>query len=810
MSLKAKLISFCLIIGIFPLLVIGTISVETATKSLSNQAYSQLESVRDNKKKAVEDLFSKWINEVTIFSGVKEVYNTVGLVHEYSMDYAVDGKPMPVKNDEYKDLYDYAKKPFEPFVKILGYDDAILIDDYGRVLFSIKRNADLGLDLKKGKYKNSNLAKVWKKCLSGKVVFADFAPYGPLGGTPVAFIGAPVHSHAGDIQAVAVLRIPLKDINELMTLRSGMGRTGESYLVGPDFKMRSDSELHPEIRSVEQSFKNSSGIVKNEAVEAALSGNSGTCITQNNENEEILTAYTPVNAGGTTWALISEIKKNEAFASVDRLRFTVLCIVLGTAVIIAIVTLLFLRKEILTPLTKIEDFVSAIAKGNFKTELKGRFKSEIKKLADGILVMVEELKEKLGFSQGILRGMTVPCLVADTNYNITYLNEELCRLIEAGNSCETWIGRPVKELLQAPQGEKGIIATCLETKKPVLNTERVWQTKQANKIHVRIDAAPLYDLDNRSIGAFAVIMDLTDIRTKEARIEDQNKTMSILAAQADEISHNLSMGSKELSRQVERVSINTDKQSEQIANASSAITEMNQTLVSSAKNAENAVSQAEETKEMAVEGMAVISRTKESIHKLQSLSDEVKSNMHTLGSQADSIGTIISVINDIADQTNLLALNAAIEAARAGEKGRGFAVVADEVRKLAEKTMQATKEVEVSIKNIQSSASDNIKSTDITVEAVIQTRELVELSAKSLEKISEMSQDTTTEIQTIATATEEQSYAHDMIHKNMEEIKIIAGDNRSEMRQSADALTVLADTAAELKELIGRLGADNN
>jgi methyl-accepting chemotaxis protein len=424
--------------------------------------------------------------------------------------------------------------------------------------------------------------------------------------------------------------------------------------------------------------------------------------------------------------------------------------------------------------------------------------------------MVEELKEKLGFSQGILRGMTVPCLVADTNYNITYLNEELCRLIEAGNSCETWIGRPVKELLQAPQGEKGIIATCLETKKPVLNTERVWQTKQANKIHVRIDAAPLYDLDNRSIGAFAVIMDLTDIRTKEARIEDQNKTMSILAAQADEISHNLSMGSKELSRQVERVSINTDKQSEQIANASSAITEMNQTLVSSAKNAENAVSQAEETKEMAVEGMAVISRTKESIHKLQSLSDEVKSNMHTLGSQADSIGTIISVINDIADQTNLLALNAAIEAARAGEKGRGFAVVADEVRKLAEKTMQATKEVEVSIKNIQSSASDNIKSTDITVEAVIQTRELVELSAKSLEKISEMSQDTTTEIQTIATATEEQSYAHDMIHKNMEEIKIIAGDNRSEMRQSADALTVLADTAAELKELIGRLGADNN
>lgn len=84
------------------------------------------------------------------------------------------------------------------------------------------------------------------------------------------------------------------------------------------------------------------------------------------------------------------------------------------------------------------------------------------------------------------------------------------------------------------------------------------------------------------------------------------------------------------------------------------------------------------------------------MNELDSVASSLKNNMQALQEKANDIGIVMVTISDIADQTNPV-YNAAIEAARAGDAGRGFAVVADEVRKLAEKTQQATTEVNSAI-----------------------------------------------------------------------------------------------------------------
>jgi methyl-accepting chemotaxis protein len=176
--------------------------------------------------------------------------------------------------------------------------------------------------------------------------------------------------------------------------------------------------------------------------------------------------------------------------------------------------------------------------------------------------------------------------------------------------------------------------------------------------------------------------------------------------------------------------------------------------------------------------------------------------MDGLGKQAESIGGIMGVITDIADQTNLLALNAAIEAARAGDAGRGFAVVADEVRKLAEKTMEATKNVEGNISAIQRSAEANVATTRATVKVVGETVDTTRRAGEALSEIVELSAQTSANIQSIATAAEEQSAASEEISRSTGEINEVASGTSQAMHESAQAVGDLARLAGELRRVM--------
>lgn len=292
---------------------------------------------------------------------------------------------------------------------------------------------------------------------------------------------------------------------------------------------------------------------------------------------------------------------------------------------------------------------------------------------------------------------------------------------------------------------------------------------------------------------------------KEKAETAKQEGMIQAASQLEGIVSRVSSASEELSAQVEQSSRGAEDQKNQTTETATAMEQMNATVLEVAKNASSAAQGADQVASDAKKGQEVVQQSIEAINQVDHEAQSVKKSLDVLGKQAEEIGQIMNVIEDIADQTNLLALNAAIEAARAGDAGRGFAVVADEVRKLAEKTMNATKEVDQAIQSIQSGAKENIEGMDKASKAVREATKLAQESGEALQGIVSHVEQAADQVRAIATATEEQSSASEEINRSVEDINRIASETADVMTQSAQAIGELAQQATELQGLISEL-----
>ncbi len=239
---------------------------------------------------------------------------------------------------------------FEKYVKTYGYSDFYLIHPEGRIFYSVGRGPEHGTDLIDGVYADTTLGRLFREVVeTGTFGISDFRPYPPLDGRPAAFMVQPVNN-GGKTDLVVAVQLPIEVINRIMTERTGMGRSGETYLVGIDHRMRSDSHVDPEHFSVAASFASpEKGRVDTPAVRAALSGDTGHGVITDYTGRTVLSAYTPITIGDHTWALIAEIERGEAFGVVRNLSMLIL-IVAGAAGIVVIGASLWISGVISRPI----------------------------------------------------------------------------------------------------------------------------------------------------------------------------------------------------------------------------------------------------------------------------------------------------------------------------------------------------------------------------------------------------------------------------------------------------------------------------
>jgi len=266
--------------------------------------------------------------------------------------------------------------------------------------------------------------------------------------------------------------------------------------------------------------------------------------------------------------------------------------------------------------------------------------------------------------------------------------------------------------------------------------------------------------------------------------------------------HSLTSSATQLSSIAEEMSRTAESSSNRANSVATASEEMSQTVVDVAKNTANIAESAKKAVDTAQEGNKIVEKSVGEVKEIDKTVNESARFVKSLGERSVHIGEIISVINDIADQTNLLALNAAIEAARAGEQGRGFAVVADEVRKLAERTAQATSEIEEMIKAIQNEVTKAVEIMDSATKKVDTGVKLTAQAGEALKEIVKSSNDLQLMVQQIASATEEMSATSEQISKEILDIANASRDTTVSSQETAQAAVSLSKIATRLDDTV--------
>ena len=653
---------------------------------------------------------------------------------------------------------------FNHFLNAYSLYDIFMVDLKGNVIYTDFKEKDFATNLKNGVYSNTGLAVAYKKALNlseGEVGFADFKPYEPSYNAAAAFISTPIFVN-GVKKGVLIFQMPVDKINAIMQFKghykeAGLGESGEVYLVGSDYKMRSNSRFQKDIKNeIVQSLGSTIGVweVKTASTKAVFQGTSskGKWIIPDYRNINVLSVYDTIDVyGQTKWAIVAEIDEDEALEPAHHLRNTIIIVSFVILLLSILATLYFINALIAKPLNKFQsgllNFFKYLNKETITVSLlESNSDDEIGKMAKVVNENITKTKSLIEQDQKVIDAVKKAVDVAKKGImkqkiDISTSNESLEELKNGFN-----------ELLE-------VVSTKV--------------CSDLNKISDALNSFEKLDFTHRITGDLGEVSkglnNLADIINKML-VENKENGLT------------LQQSSNKLLENVNRLSSASNQAAASLEETAAALEEITANI---SNNTSNVVKMSE-----------FASALRTSSNEGKKLANKTTTAMDEINSEVASISEAISVIDQIAFQTNILSLNAAVEAATAGEAGKGFAVVAQEVRNLASRSAEAANEIKALVENATLKANNG---KDIAAKMIQGYEELNDNIAQTIDLISG-----------IEAASKEQQRAIKQINKTVSELDKQTQQNASIANATRDiavqTLTIANEVveSANEKEFIGK------
>lgn len=279
-------------------------------------------------------------------------------------------------------------------------------------------------------------------------------------------------------------------------------------------------------------------------------------------------------------------------------------------------------------------------------------------------------------------------------------------------------------------------------------------------------------------------------------------TLRRLVKTINDTSDQVASSAQESRATAEHLTEASEHQSTQITEANLAVQKMAGSIDQISTDALATANSAEQSLLTANKGGGRVRSTIQGMDNIREQIQETSKRIKRLGESTQEIGDIVELIDDIADQTNILALNAAMQAAMAGDAGRGFAVVADEVQRLAERSSNATKQIDALVKAIQADTHEAVASMELSTAGVVEGAKLAEDAGESLQEIESVFKAVVDLTQRISDASREQVVEAGVISETMNVIQEITKQTYEGTNQTARSVGRLADLADDLQKSV--------